>query len=76
MISSAGRRSRVPVSPSGPVGKPASRSTHVLRPLVASPSPMPAYDARDLQASLGHHNIQHAVRYTELALERFKNFWR
>ena len=25
---------------------------------------------------LGHRNIQHTVRYTELAPERFKNFWR
>jgi hypothetical protein len=25
---------------------------------------------------LGHKNIQHIVRYTELAPDRFKNFWR
>ena len=25
---------------------------------------------------LGHGNIQHTVRYTELSLMRFKNFWR
>jgi hypothetical protein len=25
---------------------------------------------------LGHKNIQHTVRYTELAPDRFKNFWR
>jgi len=24
---------------------------------------------------LGHRNIQHTVRYTELAPTRFKNFW-
>jgi hypothetical protein len=23
-----------------------------------------------------HKNIQHTVRYSELALDRFKNFWR
>jgi len=23
-----------------------------------------------------HKNIQHTVRYTELAPDRFKNFWR
>jgi hypothetical protein len=28
-----------------------------------------------LQAWLGHRNIQHTVRYTELAPDRFKNFW-
>src|SRR5215475_375773 len=27
-------------------------------------------------AWLGHKNIQHTVRYTELAPDRFKNFWR
>ena len=33
-------------------------------------------DTRSLQAWLGHKNIQHTVRYTELAPDRFKNFWR
>jgi hypothetical protein len=28
------------------------------------------------QAWLGHKNIQHTVRYTELAPDRFKDFWR
>jgi type 1 fimbriae regulatory protein FimB/type 1 fimbriae regulatory protein FimE len=32
-------------------------------------------DTRSLQAYLGHKNIQHTVRYTELAPARFKNFW-
>ena len=34
------------------------------------------HDTRALQAYLGHKNIQHTVRYTELAADRFKNFWR
>jgi hypothetical protein len=25
---------------------------------------------------LGHSNIQHTVRYTELSPQRFKDFWR
>jgi type 1 fimbriae regulatory protein FimB/type 1 fimbriae regulatory protein FimE len=33
-------------------------------------------DTRALQAYLGHKNIQHTVRYSELAPTRFKNFWR
>jgi type 1 fimbriae regulatory protein FimB/type 1 fimbriae regulatory protein FimE len=33
-------------------------------------------DTRSLQAYLGHKNIQHTVRYTELAPDRFKDFWR
>src|SRR3954468_21829485 len=32
-------------------------------------------DTRALQHYLGHKNIQHTVRYTELAAERFKSFW-
>jgi integrase len=32
-------------------------------------------DTRSLQAYLGHKNIQHTVRYTELAPARFKHFW-
>jgi len=31
---------------------------------------------RTIQAYLGHRNIQHTVRYTELAPDRFKDFWR
>jgi site-specific recombinase XerD len=29
-----------------------------------------------VQAYLGHKNIQHTVRYTELSPDRFKDFWR
>ena len=34
------------------------------------------HDTRARQAYLGHKNIQHTVRYTELSPDRFKNFWR
>ena len=34
------------------------------------------HDTRALQAYLGHRNIQHTVRYTELSPDRFKDFWR
>src|SRR6516164_8596956 len=33
-------------------------------------------DTRAIQHYLGHRNIQHTVRYTELAVNRFKDFWR
>ena len=33
-------------------------------------------DTRTLQAYLGHRNIQHTVRYTELSPTLFKNLWR
>jgi site-specific recombinase XerD len=32
-------------------------------------------DTRALQQDLGHRNIQHTVRYTELTPQRFQNFW-
>ena len=34
------------------------------------------HDTRSLQAYLGHKNIQHTVRYTELSPDRFKDFWK
>jgi type 1 fimbriae regulatory protein FimE len=32
-------------------------------------------DTRAIQHYLGHKNISHTVRYTELSPDRFKNFW-
>lgn len=32
-------------------------------------------DTRSIQHYLGHKNIQHTVRYTEIASIRFKEFW-
>ena len=34
------------------------------------------HDTRAIQAYLGHKNIQHTCRYTELSSTRFKDFWR
>jgi len=33
-------------------------------------------DTRSIQAYMGHANIQNTVRYTALASDRFKGFWR
>ena len=33
------------------------------------------HDTRALQHYMGHKNIMHTVRYTEMAPGRFKNFW-
>jgi len=33
-------------------------------------------DTRTLQAYLGHKNIHHTVRYSELTSTRFKNLWK
>jgi type 1 fimbriae regulatory protein FimE len=33
-------------------------------------------NTRAIQLYRGHKNIQHTVRYTELAVGRFKDFWK
>jgi integrase len=49
---------------------------HMLRHSCGYALANKGHDTRALQAYLGHKNIQHTVRYTELAPERFKEFWR
>ena len=49
---------------------------HMLRHACGFALAGKGHDTRALQAYLGHKNIQHTVRYTELAPDRFKNFWR
>jgi integrase len=49
---------------------------HMLRHACGFALANAGHDTRALQAYLGHKNIQHTVRYTELAPTRFKNFWR
>lgn len=49
---------------------------HMLRHACGFALANKGHDTRALQAYLGHRNIQHTVRYTELAPDRFKAFWR
>jgi site-specific recombinase XerD len=49
---------------------------HMLRHACGYALANAGHDTRALQAWLGHRNIQHTVRYTELAPDRFRNFWR
>jgi integrase len=49
---------------------------HMLRHACGYALANRGHDTRALQAYLGHKNIQHTVRYTELSPARFKNFWR
>jgi site-specific recombinase XerD len=48
----------------------------ISRKFFRSPLANRGHDTRALQAYLGHSNIQHTVRYTELSPTRFKDFWR
>jgi integrase len=49
---------------------------HMLRHACGYALANKGHDTRALQAYLGHRNIQHTVRYTELSPMRFKDFWR
>src|SRR5258705_1896743 len=48
---------------------------HMLRHACGFALANKGHDTRSLQAYLGHKNIQHTVRYTDMAPGRFKNFW-
>jgi type 1 fimbriae regulatory protein FimE len=48
---------------------------HMLRHACGFKLANDGQDTRALQHYLGHRNIQHTVRYTELSPERFKSFW-
>ena len=50
----------------GVIGRPCGGFILASRATIRAPS----------KALLGHRNIQSTVRYTELAPNRFKNFWR
>ena len=49
---------------------------HMLRHACGFKLANDGHDTRALQHYLGHKNIQHTVRYTEMAPDRFKEFWR
>ncbi len=65
MIARAGRKAGIgfPVHP------------HMLRHACGFKLANDGHDTRAIQHYLGHKNIQHTVRYTELAPERFREFW-
>jgi type 1 fimbriae regulatory protein FimB/type 1 fimbriae regulatory protein FimE len=55
---------------------PFSAHPHMLRHACGFKLANDGHDTRALQHYLGHKNIAHTVRYTELAPDRFKTFWR
>jgi len=48
---------------------------HMLRHACGYKLVNDGHPIRQLQDYLGHRNIQHTVKYTELSPARFKNFW-
>ena len=66
MVERAGRKARLAFK----------AHPHMLRHACGYALANRGHDTRALQAYLGHKNIQHTVRYTELSPTRFKDFWR
>ncbi len=55
---------------------PFSVHPHMLRHGCGFKLANEGHDTRAIQQYLGHRNITHTVRYTELAPGRFKDFWK
>lgn len=66
IIARAGRKAAIPF----PV------HPHMLRHACGYKLANDGHDTRAIQQYLGHKNITHTVRYTELAPDRFKGFWK
>lgn len=49
---------------------------HMLRHAAGYKLANDGHDTRAIQHYLGHKNITHTVRYTEMAPDRFKGFWK
>ncbi len=65
LIARAGQRAAIPF----PV------HPHMLRHSTGYKLANEGHDTRAIQQYLGHCNIQHTVRYTELCASRFNTFW-
>jgi type 1 fimbriae regulatory protein FimE len=66
IITRAGREARLPFSV----------HPHMLRHACGYKLAQAGQDTRAIQHYLGHKNIQHTVRYTQLSPDRFKDFWK
>ena len=67
------RKTLARIGEATPLGFPVH--PHMLRHACGFKLANDGQDTRALQHYLGHQNIQHTVRYTELAADRFKGFW-
>ncbi len=66
MVKRAGQKARLPLQV----------HAHMLRHACGYKLAGDGQDTRSIQDYLGHRNIQHTVRYTELSPDRFRNFFR
>jgi type 1 fimbriae regulatory protein FimB/type 1 fimbriae regulatory protein FimE len=65
MVKRAGRKA----------GLPFQVHAHMIRHATGYKLANAGKDTRSIQGYLGHKDIRHTVRYTELSPTRFKNFW-
>lgn len=56
-------------------GLPFPIHPHMLRHACGFKLANDGHDTRAIQEWIGHRNIQHTTRYTELTSKRFKDFW-
>lgn len=66
IISRAGKEAKLPFTV----------HPHMLRHACGYKLAQAGQDTRAIQHYLGHKNIQHTVRYTQLSPDRFKDFWK
>ena len=66
MVKRAGQKANLPFQ----------AHAHMLRHAAGYKLAGDGHDTRSIQDYLGHRNIQHTVRYTELSPTKFKDFWR
>ena len=65
MVKRAGRKAKLPFQV----------HAHMIRHATGYKLANAGKDTRSIQGYLGHKDIRHTVRYTELSPTRFKNFW-
>lgn len=71
------RNVRLVVARAGKLAKlPFPVHPHTLRHACGYKLAKDGQDTRAIQQYLGHKNITHTVRYTELASQRFNGFWK
>ena len=65
MVRRAGKKAKLPFQV----------HAHIIRHATGYKLANAGKDTRSIQGYLGHKDIRHTVRYTELSPTRFKNFW-
>jgi type 1 fimbriae regulatory protein FimB/type 1 fimbriae regulatory protein FimE len=68
MVKKAGKKAKLPFQ--------VQVHAHMLRHSTGYKLAGDGHDTRSIQDYLGHKDIRHTVRYTELSPKPFRDFWR